>query len=138
MTDDGKQHAACVRDWIDGAARDLPPAQRLALFERGLSAVWARARRTLGDVTLGAITERVLHDVSEAVPLASAIEPGEAGISLEKLRDRPDLERLDEAVERTLVALMTLIGNLTAEILTPALHAALAKVSLEQNEGLLT
>jgi hypothetical protein len=94
----------------------------------------------LGDVTLAAIAERVLHDVSEAVPLASAFELRETGISLETLRDRPDLERLDEAVERTLVALLTLIGNLTADILTPALHAALAKVrqSAEHTEGLLT
>ena len=129
MPDDETSHAACVRAWREDNARDLSPEAKRALFERALRAIWQRAHRTLGEVTLGAIVDRVLHDVREEFPLMSAVEVDAAGVRLGDLQQHEQLERLDDAMDRTLVGLLTLIGNLTADILTPGLHAALRAVS---------
>lgn len=110
-------------------AASLPREQRLALFERALSALWGRTYRTLGEVTLSAIVDRVLHDVAEDHPLVSALEMVPGGFRVGELASG-DLDNLDEAIEVTLTELLTVIGNLTADILTPGLHATLSSVSL--------
>lgn len=108
---------------------------RIALFERALAALWRRAHRTLGEVTLGAIAERVLHTVSKRYPVLAAIDADASGFRFDALREQNELEGLDEAIELTLVQLLTVIGNLTADILTPGLHAALSGVSLETSNA---
>lgn len=105
---------------------------RLALFERALAAVWARAQRTLGEVTLGAIAERVLHTVSKRYLVLSALDADASGFRFDRLRGQEELIDLDEAIELMLVQLLTVIGNLTADILTPGLHAALSGVARDE------
>lgn len=129
MPEDETSHSACVRAWMEGAASGLSREDALVLFERALSALWQRAHRTLGEVTLSAIVDRVLHDVSAEFPLIAGLEVGPSGFRVDKLQNR-DLDVLDGAMRRTLVELLTVIGNLTADILTPGLHAALSSVSL--------
>lgn len=131
MAADEMSHAAFVRAWMNAGASDVEPEVRLALFERALASLWQRAVRTLGAVTLGAIADRVLYDVSAEFPLVSAIAVDATGFRVESLRERGELEGLDGAMERTLIDLLTVIGNLTADILTPGLHAALSSVSLD-------
>ncbi len=132
MSEDENSHAACVREWMDAAAAGLSPEAKLALFERALGALWERAHRTLGEVTLGAIVDRVLHDVRAESPLMAALVVSSEGVRLGELRGQEGLDGLDDAMRRTLVALLTVIGNLTADILTPGLHAALSAVSLPE------
>lgn len=102
-------------------------------FERGFAAVWARTEVTLGNVTLTAIAERVLHTTAERHGWfgALSIEPG--GLDSRALRERlatlPRAE-LERGVEELLSELLIVLGSLTAEILTPALHAALTKVAI--------
>lgn len=129
MSEDETNHTNFVRGWMQATAAALPPEQRLVLFERALSALWQRAYRTLGEVTLGAIVSRVLHDVAQDFPLVSALQVGPGGFRVHE-RTSGDLDHLDDAIERTLIELLTVIGNLTADILTPGLHAALSSVSL--------
>ncbi len=129
MSEDETSHSTCVRAWMQATTAKLTPEQRLALFERALTALWGRAYRTLGEVTLRAIVDRVLHDVAEDYPLVSALDVGPSGFRIDELASgEPD--ELDGAIERTLTELLTVIGNLTADILTPGLHAALSNVSL--------
>ena len=135
MSEDDNSHIACVRAWMQAAAGgDLARDEKVVLFGRALSAIWARALRTLGEVTLGAIVDRVLHDVADDFPLVGALDVESTGFKVEKLQDMP-LDGLDAAIERTLVELLTVIGNLTADILTPGLHAALSAVSLTDASG---
>jgi hypothetical protein len=133
MLDDG-QHALCVDAWLEGSATGLPPEALLRLFEVALDAVWIRTNTTLGEVTLTAIGERVLHNASEQFSLLSSlkIEPTR-GIQCRELRVRigsVDAVELRGAIRFVLVELLTVIGNLTAEILTPALHAEISRVVL--------
>ena len=133
MLDEG-QHARCVDAWLEGSGTGLAPDALLRLFEAALDAVWIRTNTTLGEVTLTAIAERVLHNASERFSLlwSLKIEPTR-GIQCRELSDRigsVEPAELREAIRFVLVELLTVLGNLTAEILTPALHAEISKVTL--------
>lgn len=134
MVDDG-QHAACVDAWLAQAARGLSSPALRRLLETALSALWARTEKTLGEVTLTAIAGRVLYTGTEKFPFLSAFKIGSArGIAwggAESLT--PPLEApMREAVRFLLVEFLTVLGKLTAEILTPELHAELMGVTLPQ------
>jgi hypothetical protein len=104
------------------------------MFETALGALWIRTKTTLGEVTLAAIAERVLHNASEKHPLlwSLKVEPA-SGIQCRELRERigsVQTAELKEAIRCVLVELLTVLGNLTAEILTPELHAEIYNVVL--------
>lgn len=127
-------HRACVDAWIERAAKGLPPEGVVGAFERGFSALWGRAYQTLGDVTLTAIVGRALFTAAEHYPFLSVLEVDISGLRVHRLREAgggasPD--RLAEGLRFMLVEFLTVIGNLTADILTPSLHAALSAVERE-------
>jgi hypothetical protein len=106
----------------------LPPERLLLVFEQGFAALWRRAHRTLGDVTLAAILDRVLRDGAVLHPVLAALQLRANGVSTEELRGMAASLRDDElvaALESVLVGFLAILGILTAEILTPALHAEL-------------
>jgi len=132
VLDEG-QHAASVDAWLKVAAKDLPHAALLRLFEAALGALWARTVTTLGEVTLTAIADRVLHNAAQKLPLLSSLKvESTVGIQFRDLRESgssvPDTELLG-GIRFALVEFLTVLGNLTAEILTPELHADLARVN---------
>ena len=132
MLPDEAAHVECVEAWLDQAAKTLAPAQLVTLFERALSALWRRAEITLGEVTLTAIVDRVLYTASETYPFLSALKVEETGIGFDGFREQgAHVANLPEAVRLVLVEFLTVLGHLTDEILTPALHAELSKVALE-------
>jgi hypothetical protein len=136
---DTGQHAACVDAWLKRSAKDLSSEVLLQLFEAALSALWARTKTTLGEVTLTAIAERVVHNASEKFPLFTSlkVEPT-AGIQFRELRERSTSvhgSELREGTRFVLVEFLTVLGNLTAEILTPELHAELSNVALRDTAG---
>jgi hypothetical protein len=127
-------HRACVAVWMErtGAARErdrLP-----GVLEAGFTALWQRAFLTLGEVTLMAIVDRVIHSAAERYRFLGALRVDATGLDCAALpaaaRTAPD-GALEEGVRFVLVEFLTVLGNLTAEILTPALHAALAQVTGE-------
>lgn len=135
VLDEG-QHAACVDAWLKRSAKDLSPEVLLQLFEAALGALWAGTKTTLGEVTLNAIAERVLYNASEKFPLFSSlkVEPT-GGFQVGELRGRITSVRdseLKEGFRFVLVELLTVLGNLTAEILTPELHSELESVALPE------
>ena len=131
---DDSHHAAFVDAWLERSARNLSPEHLLRLFEAALGVLWARTQTTLGEVTLTAIAERVLYTASEKFPLfASLTIDATGGISFGELHKRARAMRdseLKEGSRFVLVEFLTVLGNLTAEILTPELHAELGTVAL--------
>lgn len=127
MEDD--EHRRCVNAWLARVANGKPVTELIDAFEVAFSALWQRAHVTLGEVTLAAIVTRVLHSAAEAFPFVSPIELHATGINCDALResvaDRP-ADQVAEALGFALVELITVVGNLTADILTPALHAELS------------
>lgn len=130
--------AACVDEWRRRLGADLDAATLIRAFERAYRAVWNRAQLTLGDVTLVAIGDRVLHDAAEQHPLLRAVRLDVAGISCEELERQAaalDMAELERAVQTVLVTLLAVLGRLTAGVLTPPLHAALSD---DRDEGSAT
>src|SRR6187431_1718021 len=128
MTDD-HEHAACVEQWRRRLGDELDAAALIRAFERAYGAVWQRARLTLGDITLVAIGDRVLHDAAEQYPILRDVRLEVAGISTEELQRRAsglEIQELERAVRTVLVELLAVLGRLTAGVLTPPLHAALS------------
>ena len=129
MRDDG--HEACVDHWL---AQTVPFAtsELIELWEAAFNALWRRTHETLGEVTLAAILDRVLRRASKRYPLLACIEPVKSGISCEALvapADQMPREELLELLRYVLLEFLTVLGNLTAGILTAALHATLLEQS---------
>jgi hypothetical protein len=119
------EHEICVEAWLEEQAGGLSTAQLVRLFDRALRALWQRTERPLGDVTLRAIADRVLHTASPPTTRAT-LRLGPDGIELVHGAGSP--EELIEVVRVFLVEFLTVLGNLTADILTPALHQELRGV----------
>jgi len=133
-TDEGK-HAASVKAWLEGSGESLSPAQLVTLFERALGALWKRTLVTLGEVTLNAIADRVLYTASEKYSVLSTLKIEGTGVRFDEFRTQEAVRsdrNLAEVVRFVLVEFLTVLGNLTSDVLTPALHAELSKVALEE------
>jgi hypothetical protein len=135
---DESDHAAVVRAWMERETTDLPAERLVDAFDAGFRALWRRANRTLGDVTLAAIMDRVLLTAMERFPTLAALEIEATGIRSGSLRERARSLRRDQLAEGlcfVLVEFLTVLGNLTAEILTPALHGELSRVASSSEES---
>ena len=135
---EANDHRTRVDAWMGLVGKDAAPKRLLEVFEQGFGAVWRRAHATLGSVTLMAILDRVLYNAAERFPLLAPAEMDESGLRTDKLRERIDgLDRdsLEEALRFILVEFLTVLGNLTAEVLTPALYSALATAEVPGEEA---
>jgi hypothetical protein len=135
LASDEIDHVEFVEAWLGEKAKGWSSAMLVSLFERATSALWRRAQVTLGEVTLAAIVDRVLYTASEKYSFLATLRVDETGVRFEDFR-RQDLalqdDRIASAVLFVLAEFLTVLGHLTDEILTPALHAELAKVELEE------
>ncbi|HEX7700786.1 MAG TPA: hypothetical protein VF403_08695 [Kofleriaceae bacterium] len=115
--------------WFERAAQDRSVASLIQAFEDTFAALWRRSHLTLGEVTLTAIVERVIHTATEHYPLLTSVEVGATGLRCQSLRSQAGLrqDQVSAAIRFVLVEFLTVLGNLTAQILTPALHAELLK-----------
>jgi hypothetical protein len=124
-------HSDAVRAWRADRTGALSHQELAGLYERALSALWRRTHQSLGEITLRAIMERVLHQGVEVFPHLAALKVGPSGIHFEEMRQAAlalDLELLDESLAYLVAELLRVFGTLTGEILTPGLHAELRKV----------
>ena len=123
-------HAGAVAAWLARSSGQSSSAEILRLFHTATEDVWNRAVTTLGTVTLTAIAERVLFKATDRFAFLATINPRPNGdtrwreVLHERLVSVPRNE-LIEGLTFGLTELLTVIGRLTAEILTEELHAAL-------------
>ncbi len=132
------EHQLTVDAWYARVANRSSVSALIQAFERAFAALWQRSYLTLGEVTLTAIVDRVLHSATERFPMLVSVEIGPSGLRCEKLRSQPSLhqDEVSAAIRFVLVEFLTVLGNLTAQILTPALHAELSKgPALTANSG---
>jgi hypothetical protein len=127
MTEDD-EHDAAVRAWV-ATLGELPPDLLLTAFTRAFDAVRRRAQTTLGDVTLLAVGERVLYDAHDRFPAFSSVRLDAAGIDCADVvargREALRVEEIRGFVGFMLAELLRVLGALTADVLTPALHREL-------------
>lgn len=124
-----REHQVVVTAWFDRAAPGRSVESLIQAFEDGFAALWRRALLTLGEVTLTAVVERVLYTATEQFPMLAPIQVEASGLRCQGLRSQAGLryEDLSPATRFVLVEFLTVLGSLTAQILTPALHAELSK-----------
>ncbi len=125
----------CVASWIERTAPGLSGEEHVQLFEMSLAAMWTRSQRPLGDVTVAAIMDRVVCTAVERFPVLAGLHVEASGVSCLDLRARAraaeaDNAQLLEAIRFVLVEYLTVLGNLTADIFTPALRAELSAVAI--------
>lgn len=134
MTDDHEhEHDTPLDAWMKAAAGSEVPTERLVqAFAEAFAAIWRRAHVTLGDVTLTAITDRVLYTAAERFPFLASLAVQPSGLECQELRERgheQPREQLAEGIRFVLLELLTVLENLTAGVLSPALHAELSRVT---------
>jgi hypothetical protein len=130
MAREQSAHAAIVDQWMGTASRSSA-AELVDLFEAGLHRVWQRAQPTLGEVTLGAILDRVLYTATERFSFLGPLELKDGRVDFDGLRKGTGgiaPGELASATRFVVLEFLTVLGHLTAEILTPVLHAELVKV----------
>ena len=133
-TQDEPSHRAAVDAWIERSLDHDSSVEVVGLFRGALEALWSSAVTTLGTVTLTAIAERVLHTVTNQYGFLAAINPRSNDDTRwkqhlhERLASTPRAE-LIAGLRFGLIEFLTVIGRLTAEILSEELHAALREVT---------
>ena len=124
-------HTNHVNAWLEQAAKGLRPEQLLRLSEMAMAALWKRAYLTLGEITLVAITDRVLSTAAEKFPPFKSLKVTPMGIDWRELREQHEVlgrRKLTEGISFLMAEFMMVVANLTAEVLRPALHTELLKV----------
>ncbi len=97
-----------------------------------MAALWKRAYLTLGEITLVSITDRVLSTTAEKFPPFKSLKVTPTGIDWQELLEQHEVlgkRKLAEGIRFLMAEFMMVVGNLTAEVLRPALHTELLKVT---------
>src|SRR5438552_3434923 len=134
MTMEKTDHAKRVNSWMEEVAKDAPVASLLLLFEAAWSALWRRAENAVGEVALGSIAELVRSKSVERYQFLSPLSLEADGISCKALLESAgSLEKgeVQEGLRFMLVELLTIIGDLTDQVLTPGLYEELSRIALE-------
>lgn len=130
-------YAKLVQDWEDKNASGLTLAQRVILLEKAVHVIEQRTLMTLSSFTLEVILDRVLHQSNEKFPVLSDVKLNNKRLSFHELlhmekNHKP--EELVEALRFFLIELITVLGRITADILTAPLHKELLKVTWSDPE----
>jgi hypothetical protein len=138
MTKAETDHHVAVTAWLQRATRGRSVDHLIQAFESAFAALWQRSFLVLGEVTLTAIVERVLHTATEQFPGLAVLEVDATGLRCQALRSLTHAQRdqLGEAIRFVLTEFLTVLGNLTGEILSPALHQELAASQVTPGLGI--
>ncbi len=136
---DPGNHSTLVDAWLERVSHEPSLEATVRAFEVALSAMWTRTNLTLGEVTLTAIAERVVHNAARRFPFFSSLTvDATRGIQCGALRERlgpQHAAQLIDGMRFILIELLTVIGNLTADILTPGLHQELSKLTVAKTRS---
>lgn len=125
-------HERVVDEWLAGFPPGMSADETIDAFRLACHAIWRRAERRVGEITLVAIGDRVLHDARNHYPDRPAcLEVAAEGFKLDALRDPKhgyDALVCRDVLRFVLIDLLRILGRLTAEVLTSALHAELRQI----------
>jgi hypothetical protein len=127
-------HSDLIEDWEKKNIVGLTSDQHIRLIEKAIQAIEQRAGITLSVVTLTLILDRVLHESQDKFPLLSDASIESNRLSFEKMHIHHKSEDLLEPIRYVLIELLTVLGRITADILTTPLHKELLKVTWNHSE----
>ncbi len=129
-------HIEVVDEWFSANSIGLSLDQQVMLLEQGIHKVEQRALRTLSNIGLMVILDRVLHQSIEKFDFLSEVKIIN-GIDLDGILNsekKLDTQNLIIGLRYFLIEILTVVGRLTAEILTKPMHTELKKVTFESKD----
>lgn len=130
-------HVWVIKEWEKTAALNISKSKHKLIFQLAIVKILKRANHTLSSVTLKAINERVLHQCIEKYPVLSIIQLH----SFEMIFDNFNINTNNYSEEEQIEALrflltdeLSVLGRITADILTAPLHQELLKVTWNDSE----
>lgn len=127
-------HLQVVEEWLEINVKNLTPHQQILILEKAILAVELRASMTLSNITLLVVLDRILHQskIEYPVLLRGTIDDNLLNFTaMDKVANADDKSK---ALTYLLVELLRVLGRLSAEILTTALHKELMKVTSQDSE----
>jgi hypothetical protein len=127
-------HKKQVELWEDKNTKGLSAKKIVQLFGAAIHAIEQRSLFTLSSITVTVVADRVLYESTDKFPILAGVKIEPKGMSLAGLLDQSEKvnpEELRNALHHLLVELLTVLGNITADILTAPLHAELMQVTRE-------
>lgn len=125
--------AKYIDAWLEQAAKGLPSEGLAFVFGETLKALSKRASLTLNKNTLMAIFKRVVYQCSEKYPLLSVLKIESSGILSDQFSiqfSQVDPAELKEAFRFLITELITILSNLTADILPTSLEEQKASIEM--------
>ena len=126
-----------IEIWEKEKAQGHKPAEKVSLFCKAIAAVEQRTLKTLSPVTLEVILDRALLQSKERFSLLSSVTAEGKGLNFDELLQNDKFQNQQDeviqALRHLLIEILTVIGNITAGILTKALFQALFEVSYDPN-----
>lgn len=128
-------HQELVRLWEDKNINNLSTDQIIQVYGCALLAIEQRCLATLSSVTIHVVLDRIIYQGLERFPFFKEISLEPTGLSLNNFiqkKELYDLKDINTAFRYLVVELLTVIGNITSEVLTVALHRELMEVTSER------
>ncbi|MDO9182815.1 MAG: hypothetical protein Q7U04_10425 [Bacteriovorax sp.] len=138
--DQNKTHKELVRLWENQNTIDLRAEQLVQVYAGAFQAIESRCLATLSRVTINVVIDRVLHIGSEKFQILSLITIEPSGLSLKNLIQnikKYKTEEIRNALSYFLVEFLTVVGNITSDVLTASLHKKLVEVTRESALSIL-
>lgn len=133
-----KSHSRQVERWVEQELKDRSHEDVIDAFNKALQRVWNRAELTLGRVTMQAIADRIVHVCPGDYPWLAPVVHRDDGIDVSGLLHNTDHisdDELRKGLGFLLAEFLRVLGHLTAEIISPKLHAALFDPSSPSVKG---
>ena len=134
--DQNEQHAKQVDLWIEKSVRVLSQSAQAQIFGDAVGVFEKRILVTLSSITWNAILDRALSQSTQSFPLLSGIKIQLGGITIEGLLPKLQKDKANQVIEAFryfLIELLTIVGNLTAGVLTEPLYRELSRVVAKSN-----
>ena len=135
-------HASAVDAWLIRASAGGSKQALLASFHDALAGIWARAARTLGQVTLDAVARQVLANAISRHHCFAPLQPAAGSgpfrcdeLQLEQRLATASYGELVTGMRAVLLEVLGILGSMTADVLTPELHEELACAHHQQLEA---
>lgn len=132
--DQNNIHKELVNLWEEKNTKDLRDEQLVQVYTSAFQSIETCCLATLSRVTVNVVIDRVLHIGSEKFPILSLLTIEPSGLSLKALIlniKNYKTEELKNALSYLLVEFLTVISNITSDVLTASLHKELMEVSSE-------
>ena len=116
---------------MEHAAKEVPSSALLVLFEEAWRALWRRSESAVGEVALESISQLIRANAVEKYPFLSPLILNGPEVSYKALLgslEELDKNQLQEGLGLMLVEFLSVIGDLTDQLLTPGLYEVLSRI----------